>query len=178
MTDPLRPNPPSPLVALWARRLAADYPADRRALDVATGTGRHALLLAREGFAVTAVDRRWGHLRDAHAAARSAGLKARFLCADLTTFPLPRTRFHLVVVTRYLDRERFHELRDALVVGGALIYETFTERQRTYQRGPRSSTHLLKPGELRRLAVGMDVLLDEEVAAPDAVARLVARRRA
>ena len=85
--------------------------------------------------------------------------------------------FHVVVVTRYLDRQLFPALRDALVPGGVLLYETFTEHQLRYDRGSRSRDHLLAPGELRTLLRGMDVLFDEEVIAPDAVARVAARRR-
>ena len=68
-------------------------------------------------------------------------------------------------------------LREALTPGGVLLYETFTEHQRQYDRGPRSSAHLLAPGELRRLVSGLDLLFDEEVMAPDAVARVAARKR-
>ena len=97
-------------------------------------------------------------------------------CVDLTTYPLPRSRFDVVVVSRYLDRALFPALRDALVPGGVLLYETFTERQLRHGRGPTSPAHLLRPGELRMLVRGMDVLFDEEVSEPDALARIAARR--
>ena len=70
----------------------------------------------------------------------------------------------------------FH-VDERLVPGGVLLYETFTEHQLRYDRGPRSRAHLLAPGELRLRLRGMDVLFDEEVMAPDAVARIAARRR-
>jgi len=60
---------------------------------------------------------------------------------------------------------------------GAVIYETFTTHQRALGRPPTSAEHLLEPGELRRHFAGFDVLYYEEVLAPDAVARLVARSR-
>ncbi len=91
-------------------------------------------------------------------------------------FPLPRARFELIVVTRYLDRERMPLLIDALAPGGVLVYETFTERQLQYACGPRSRAHLLAPGELRTLVRGLHVLFDEEVTEPEALARIVARR--
>lgn len=149
-----------------------------RALDVAAGRGRHSRALAAAGFRVTAVDLQFDALLQARAAAQADGLTLSCMCADCTRFPLPRHTFHTVVVTRYLDRALFPALRDALVPGGVLLYETFTEHQLRYDRGPRSRTHLLAPGELRMQLLGMDVLFDEEVMAPDAVARIAARRRA
>jgi len=144
---------------------------------VASGRGRHALALAAAGFRVAAIDLQFDALSTARTAARTLDLPIAFICADLTQFPLPKTRFDLVVVTRYLDRALFPALREALLPGGALLYETFTEKQLQRGRGPRSRAHLLQPGELRRAVHGMDVLFDEEVTEPDALARIVARRR-
>ena len=58
-----------------------------------------------------------------------------------------------------------------------MIYETFTTHQRALGRRPTSPDHLLEPGELRRRFDGFDCCVYEEVLAPDAVARLVARSR-
>ncbi len=176
MTDSRGATPPSPFIAHWAVRLASIFPGGR-ALDVAAGRGRHSLALAAAGFRVTTVDLQFDALVQARASAEARGLTLSCMCADCTQFPLPRNRFHTVVVTRYLDRMLFPALREALVPGGVLLYETFTEHQLRYDRGPRSSAHLLAPGELRLLLRGMDVLFDEEVMAPDAVARIAARRR-
>ena len=59
-----------------------------------------------------------------------------------------------------------------------MLYETFTVNQRQLGFGPTSPDHLLQPGELRQLFEGFDVLFYEEVLAPEAVARIVARRPA
>lgn len=176
MTNAARTNQPSPFVARW---LASFPPCpDVRALDVACGRGRHSLALARAGYRVVAIDIQLDALRELRAAALAAGLPIAVACADLTRMPLPRNRFGLIVVTRYLDRALFPSLREALVPGGVLLYETFTEHQLRYEKGPRSRAHLLQPGELRRLVPDMDVLFDEEVMGPDAVARIAVRRRA
>lgn len=182
MTDSTTTNPPSPFIARWAPRLAAEFGPRGRALDVATGRGRHALCLAEAGFRVIGLDIQFDALVDAGRVGR-VGREGRvgngslaLACVDLTTYPLPRARFHVVVVTRYLDRALFPALRDALVPGGVLLYETFTERQLQHGRGPTSCAHLLRPGELRMLVRGMDVLFDEEVSEPDAMARIAARR--
>ncbi len=168
-------NSPSPFIERW---LTHQTSAHGRALDVACGRGRHALLLARHGYRVTAIDNRLDALASLRASAQRETLPIAPLCTDLTHIALPHHRFDLIVVTRYLDRDFFGALRDALVPGGMLLYETFTEHQLRYDRGPRSPAHLLKPGELRGLMQGMDLCFDEEVMEPEAVARVAARRRA
>lgn len=178
MTDALTPDPPSLLVARWAARVSATSTRQPRALDVASGRGRNVEGLLEAGFAVTAVDVRCDALRDTAARVRRMDRRFHAVCADLTTFPLPAARFELVVATRFLQRGLFAALQETLVPGGVIVYETFTELQLRHARGPRSSSHLLRPGELRTLLRDLEILFDEEVTAPDAVARIVARRRA
>ncbi len=171
----------SPFVVEWVARIAserADGRAVRRALDVATGTGRHAVVLARAGFRMFGVDVSLDALCDArNAVAANGGGAIALWCADLTQHPLPRDWFDLVVVTRYLQRDLFPALRACVKPGGAIVYETFTTRQRELGRRPASPNHLLESGELRAQFDGFDLLADEEVVDQDAVARVVARRR-
>jgi hypothetical protein len=90
--------------------------------------------------------------------------------------------FDVVVVTRYLQRDLFPSIRGALkaavagLPGGVVIYETFTVNQRRHGCGPTSPDHLLQLDELARHFASFDVLFYEEVEAPEAVARIVARR--
>jgi SAM-dependent methyltransferase len=164
----------SPFVAGWILRLTPA--ASARALDLAMGRGRHALILAREGFQTFGVDVNLDAMRDAVSAAALEGLTIRGWCADLTTWPLPAAAFDLVVVTRYLQRNLFQSLRASVKPGGHVIYETFTVLQRTLGCGPTSPDHLLDAGELRTYFDEWDMLFSEEVEAPEAVARIVARR--
>ena len=156
--------------------LAARVAPPRRALDLAMGRGRHALVLARNGFRVFGVDVKEDAVRDAMLDAAHENLRVRGWCADLTVYPLPVDTFDLVVITRYLQRHLFASIRRAVKPGGFVLYETFTVAQRTFGTGPTSPDHLLEPGELRREFGAWDVLFYEEVAAPDAVARLAAQR--
>jgi tellurite methyltransferase len=164
----------SPFVMEWIARLARR---DARALDVAMGRGRHALPLARAGFRTFGVDVDVGVVREAARAAREAGTPICAWCADLTSYPLPVARFDLVLVTRYLQRDLFSALRDALTPDGIVLYETFTVRQRALGTGPTSADHLLREGELRRYFDDFEIVFYEEVSSPEAVARLVARKR-
>ena len=180
MSETVPHDPPSPFVEEWVRRLSTTAGGGQRgrALDVAMGRGRHVPLLARAGWDVFGVDRDVEAVRDAVRRARDSGLLVRAWCADLTRGSLPRDRFGLIVVTRYLQRDLFPALRDALTPGGVLIYETFTVAQRTHGRGPTSPDHLLAAGELRERLVGFDVRFYEEIATPDAYARCCARKSA
>jgi tellurite methyltransferase len=166
---------PSRWIESWVSQLALEAP-PRRALDVAMGSGRHALVLAAAGYATFGVDRRLPAVQQAALTAAASGHRLRAWCADLTRTPLPRAHFQVIVVTRYLQRDLFTALAAALAPGGVLLYETFTERQRALGWGPTSPDHLLKPGELQTLAAPLTTRFYEEVEAPEAIARLVARR--
>ena len=112
---------------------------------------------------------------DAVQTAMARGVPLRAWAADLTVFPLPPRHFDVILVTRYLQRDLFPALERCLTEGGLLLYETFLAEQRRYGRGPTSPDHLLHPNELRERFRELDVLFYEEVLAPDAVARIVAR---
>jgi len=142
------------------------------------GRGRHTLALARAGWQTFGVDISAGAVRNGASAAAAEGFVVLGWCADLTAHPLPRAGFDLIVVTRFLQRDLFPSIREAVVPGGSIVYETFTTAQRALGTGPRSADHLLEPGELRRLFEGFDVRFYEEVPSPEAVARIVARRSA
>jgi tellurite methyltransferase len=167
---------PSPFIFEWIARCAAGGRGRGRALDVAMGRGRHALLLAHAGFLAFGVDIAFDAVRDAVAAAAAEGVVLHGWCADLTQHPLPAARFDLIVVCRYLQRDLFDALRAACAPGGVVLYETFTTAQRALGTGPKSPDHLLEPGELRQRFEGFEELFYEETTAPEAVARIVARR--
>jgi len=141
------------------------------------GRGRHTLPLARAGFHTFGVDRSFDAVRDGVRAALDAGTPIAAWCADLTAYPLPAGRFDLVLVTRYLQRDLFPTIRAAVRAGGFVLYETFTVSQLALGRGPTSPDHLLRPGELREYFEEFEIVFYEETSAPEAVARLVARRK-
>jgi SAM-dependent methyltransferase len=159
----------------WIARIAERAPGGR-ALDVAMGRGRHALVLARAGFRTFGVDRRHDAVRDAMTAAAECGAPIAGWCADLTHAPLPAAHFDVVVVTRYLQRDLFAAIRRTVKPRGVVVYETFTVAQRALGTGPTSPDHLLEIGELRQHFDGFDVWFDEETREPEAVARIVAQR--
>ncbi len=154
----------------------------RRASDGVRSTSRWAAAVMRwrsrgMDFTTFGVDVKHDAVRDAVAAAAQAGLRVRGWCADLTMYPLPVEAFDLVVVTRYLQRNLF-AVDSARGEAGRLrpLRNVHGRAARCSASGPTSPDHLLEPGELRREFDGWDVLFYDEVAAPEAVARLAAQR--
>lgn len=174
-----QPRPPSALLGRWLTRLAP--PDDRaRALDIACGTGRNAILLAQHGWQVLGVDISPVALGIAQQEARAQGADLDLVALNLDEWPLPQAYFDLICVFRFLDRALCARLPTALKPGGTLIYETFTIAQRAYEGGPRADAFLLQPGELPTLFPALAVLehtegIVDEDGRPRALAGLVAR---
>jgi tellurite methyltransferase len=165
--------PPSTLLT----ELDALLPRTGRALDLAGGSGRHALWLAGRGLETTLADISPAALDLARNAADAAGLRLHTLEIDLEESPLPPGPWDVVVSFHYLQRSLFGALPDLLAPGGLLVFvqPTRTNLQR-HDRPP--ERFLLEDGELPRLVTGLDVLrLDEGwLAEGRHEARLVARK--
>ncbi|MBS0519307.1 MAG: class I SAM-dependent methyltransferase [Proteobacteria bacterium] len=139
-----RGSTPSPWIVQWAGLI----PPGATVLDVAAGSGRHALFLAERGHKVTAVD------RDIDRLPRHPAIEA--IKADLEEghpWPLPGRFFGAVVVTNYLHRPLMPTLLAALPPGGVLLYETFMVGNERFGK-PSRPDFLLKDGELLELVRG------------------------
>ncbi|HEY6980875.1 class I SAM-dependent methyltransferase [Reyranella sp.] len=111
-------------------------------LDIAAGSGRHALLFAERGHSVIAID------RDVSRLPQRAGIEG--LQADLengSPWPLPGRTFGAVVVTNYLHRPLIPVLLDAVQCNGVLLYETFMVGNERFGK-PARPEFLLDDGEL------------------------------
>ncbi|HEX6105922.1 MAG TPA: class I SAM-dependent methyltransferase [Gemmatimonadales bacterium] len=132
-------------------------------LDLACGEGRHSLAAALLGAEVVAVDRDETRLATGRELAAEHGLEVDWRVADLEG-PWPDFgRFDAVLVFNYLDRARMPAVRELIGPGGFLMMETFLTAQRELGWGPTSDDHLLRPGELGRLAAPLSVLHGREV---------------
>jgi tellurite methyltransferase len=164
-----------------------------RALDVACGTGRHALMLAARGQHVTAIDFSSVALDILGARARSKHTSVRrsdrfpepgwrmpagleLMRADLERITLPERCYDLIVCIQYLQRDLFPQIARALRPNGVLLMETFTRAQLEFAGGPRNPTYLLESGELREAFPELRVLFYRELRAEQGIASLLARR--
>ena len=135
-----------------------------RALDVATGTGRHAVWLAFSGWRVTAVD--FSAVGVAQGRARSD--QVEWVVADVLTWA-PETTYDLVLVTYVqLGVAGLQRLAGWLAPGGRLVVVGHALRNRTDGvHGPRDSAFLHTEQGLRDGAAGLVVERLEEVLRPD-----------
>ncbi|MDX1668147.1 MAG: class I SAM-dependent methyltransferase [Limnobacter sp.] len=147
---------PSTWVIDAISRIKAPSRGERSALDLACGSGRHALYLAEQGYEVLAVDKNLSKGLDTFEQIEYAQMD---LEAEL--WPLSGKTFDLIVVTNYLYRPYFDALLRCLKPGGALVYETFMQGNEEYGR-PRNPDFLLRPGELLALCKDLSVLAFEQ----------------
>jgi tellurite methyltransferase len=127
------------------------------ALDVAAGTGRHSLWLARAGFTVHAIDFSLPAMLGLAAAGVAENLRVHPLVADLEVYPVPAARYDTIVNISFLDRKLIAALKGALKIGGALLFDTFLIDQAEIGH-PRNPDFLLGHYELRALLEGLDIV--------------------
>jgi 2-polyprenyl-3-methyl-5-hydroxy-6-metoxy-1,4-benzoquinol methylase len=135
-----------------------------RVLDLACGEGRHSLAAAARGARVTAVDRDEVRLAAARERAEAQGLSVEWIAADLEEEPWPDLgSFDAILVFNYLDRANMPRIIGLIEPGGLLMMETYLAAQRELGWGPTSDEHLLRPGELARLAAPLTIVHGREV---------------
>jgi len=152
---------------------------DRRALDLACGSGRDAVYLALAGWDVLAVDILPDALDRARDLARRNGVNITTERSDLETGATLRPgQFDLVVVFRYLHRPLFGALREAVAAGGYIVYETFHGKTLETGRPPRNPAHLLQSGELANAFDGFEIVIARDAVERDGryVSSVLARK--
>jgi SAM-dependent methyltransferase len=148
-------RPPSP----WVIAACARLPAGRLIIDIAAGDGRHAVALARTGHRVVALDIVEAAIR--RAVREEAGVLG--LVSDVQRLPLRPACADAVLVTNFLEREIFDDLKSLLGPGGIIVYETYTREhlilvESGRARAPRGPDYLLQSRELLRLVAPFTIL--------------------
>lgn len=177
---------PSALLVEWLPKLKLreTHP---RAIDVACGTGRNAIYLARRGWQVDAVDISAVALDRLIETATAESLPVACIQADLDDAArrladlFTADRYNLAVVVRYTNLPLIDELKGVLKSGGYLIVEEHLVTEADVV-GPQNPQYRVAPDVLRDTAAGLDIIAYKEgiVNEPDgrsaALAQLVARK--
>jgi rhodanese-related sulfurtransferase len=156
------------------------------ALDVAMGEGRNAIYLATRGFDVDGVDADPRKVARARTASRRLGAPIRALLGNVEdgTHIIPLDTYDLIIVFNYLHRPLFQDIRQGIVPGGVVVYQTYTVDQAGLGR-PTNPDYLLKSGELKAVFRDWEVLKFRELVGPArlggpdrAIASIIARKPA
>ena len=137
-------------------------------LDVATGHGRNAIYLARQGYSVTGIDRDVEALHSVQQKAEKLKLpNLAFHVQDLEegtteSLHLGEETYDGILVFFYLHRPLFPSLIRALKPGGVLIYETFLIDNHHIHQHPRRQEFCLQHNELLQLTDTLRILYYEE----------------
>lgn len=134
-------------------------PSEGKALDVAGGTGRHAIWLAQRGLDVSLVDVSSEALRRAAIRAFEAGVELTTFCRDLDS-GLPEGKWDFIFSNLFFDRRLFPCFGEALAPGGRLMVIQPTQTNATRHQKP-PWKFLPGDNELPELAAGLDILLYE-----------------
>ena len=123
-----------------------------KALDIASGEGRNAVLLAQQGFEVDAVDISGKGLKKAQKLAREQGVKIKTFLVDLDQYQIEKERYDLIANFYFLKRRFIPKIKKGIKKGGKVIFETYILEHRTLGAGgPKQAKYFLKPNELLRL---------------------------
>ena len=145
----------------WVARFSDLISPGGRVLDLAAGSGRHSLHLAKLGFSVFAVDRDIAALDALAQSTSGMPIQVEQLDLEGSIWPLADRSglFDAVVVTNYLYRPYLDRLPNLLADGGVLIYETFAHGNAAFGK-PSNPDFLLQTGELLDFAArhGLHVL--------------------
>lgn len=148
-TDVIQKNLSDGWDSVWADELMQHFPAGEqlRILDIGTGPGFYAIILAERGYAVTAVDVSEGMLAEARRNAGALANRITFLPMDAQRLDFPDGSFD-VIVTRNLTwnlpepEAAYREWHRVLKPGGVLLnfdanwyaYLFDSEKQRAFRQ--------------------------------------------
>lgn len=159
-----------------------------RALDLACGSGRNAVWLARQGWSVVGADFSDVALERARGLAVERGVEVEWVEADVREWEPPTRAFDLVVVL-YLQlpgeelRPIMRRAAEAVAAGGTmLVVGHHTDNLTSGSGGPKSARVLYTPQDVAAELDGLVVEKAEAVLRPvegdrDAIDTLVRARR-
>jgi SAM-dependent methyltransferase len=132
-----------------------------RALDVACGAGRNALLLAQAGYQVDAIDISDQGLSLAKVKAEQSGLHINWIEQDLDQPYRFDSNYDLIIVMWYVNLGLIGKLCDCLVPGGYLLSQQHLITDQAVI-GPSNTNYRVAPGELHDVVSRVDVIHYDE----------------
>ena len=119
-----------------------------RVLDVAMGSGRNAVYLAKLGFEVEGVDISAEAVDNALALARQNNLDLNARVRDLEkNYKIEKAAYDIIICFNYLQRSLIPQIKEGLRTGGMVVYETYLIDQPRFGK-PRNPDYLLNHNEL------------------------------
>lgn len=122
-----------------------------QAFDVAMGSGRNAVYLAKMGFEVEGIDISKESVHHALEFARQSGVRIKAHVVDLEKdFFIEKNAYDVIICFNYLQRSLIHHIKEGLQIGGKVVYETYIIDQSQFGR-PKNPDYLLRHNELLEL---------------------------
>lgn len=154
-------KPPLPLVTQIAETLPPG-----KGLDLACGTGRHALWLAQRGWNVTAVDGSPAAISILQKRKGELAIDTRVANLERHEYSIEPEAWDLILISLYLQHDLFERAKRGVKKGGILIAIVLLSDT----ENPRK--HSVRPGELKAYFDGWDILHYSE----DSQARIACKK--
>lgn len=121
-------------------------------LSLAEGEGRNAVFLAKQGYAVTAVDASSVGLNKARKLAAENGVVVEFIHADLADYDVGENKWDGIVsifcpLPSTLRKQLYQQVVAALKRNGVFLLEAYTPAQLTYGTGGGNSADVMQTKE-------------------------------
>lgn len=149
-----------------AKFLAESYsyiPSGSAVLDMGMGEGRNAIFLARKGYKVTGVDISSVAIKKAKLLAREFDVRIKTVLSSMEHYKVSSGYFDAIICFYFVDRSLHRKMISWLKPGGLLIYEAYTDRQKSIKGFERyKGEYLLREGELIGLFPDLRILKFEE----------------
>lgn len=123
------------------------------AIDIASGRGANALLLAQSGLQTTALDISINAAKLIENMAKQHHVSINTITGSVEeSLQTPGHRYDVIVVSRFLDRALLKRLPAMLNPEGLLFYQTFVKEKSDATAGPSNPDYLLDSNELLSLS--------------------------
>ncbi len=120
-----------------------------KVLSLAEGEGRNAVFLAKQGYAVTAIDASRVGLNKARKLAEESGVSVEFIHADLAHYELDENQWDGIVsifcpLPSVIRKQLYEKVMVSLKKNGVFLLEAYTPNQLKHNTGGGNSVDLMQ----------------------------------